>query len=322
MADPNLGQTVTHAWEAIVKSQPEDNIFEDYWLFNQLKSGSGFKTIDGGRQIQQPIEYATNATVASMSEMETISTTRTDLFDSATYEWKIYGGTVVQSELEDAINQGSGAKFDLLSAKLANLKSTNEKELNEDMFGAGTDNDSKVIGGLQLLVPATTTSGTVGGINRATYSWWRNKSAAGTQSAAAYDNLRAAMRSVYNQCSNGVAGDHPKFAVTTRTVFEGFEGLLLANERFTSKDDGEGAFKNEVLKFKGCKLAYDDDCGSGLLYFLNPKYLKLAVQKGRWMKMFDAVDPANQLIRVFKTATICNLITTNPRMLGIVHTIT
>ena len=39
------------------------------------------------------------------------------------------------------------------------------------------------------------------------------------------------------------------------------------------------------------------------------------------MKMFDAVDPANQLIRVFKTATICNLITTNPRMLGIVHTI-
>ena len=39
------------------------------------------------------------------------------------------------------------------------------------------------------------------------------------------------------------------------------------------------------------------------------------------MKMFDAVDPANQLIRVFKTATIGNLITTNPRMLGIVHTI-
>jgi hypothetical protein len=98
--------------------------------------------------------------------------------------------------------------------------------------------------------------------------------------------------------------------------------LLLANERFTDKGSGEGGFKNEVLKFKGCKLAYDEDCLAAALYFLNPKYLKLAVQKGRWMKMFDAVDPANQLIRVFKTATICNLITTNPRMLGIVHTIT
>ena len=66
------------------------------------------------------------------------------------------------------------------------------------------------------------------------------------------------MRSVYNQCSNGVAGDHPTFGVTTRTVFEAFEGLLLATERFTSKGEADGGFKNEVLKFKGCKLAYDD----------------------------------------------------------------
>jgi hypothetical protein len=234
----------------------------------------------------------------------------------------MYGGSVVQSELEDAFNQGSGGKFDLLAAKLANLKSSNEKELNEDMFGAGTDNSGKVLGGLQALVAVAPTTGTVGGINRATYSWWRNKYVTGTLSTAAYDNLRAAMRSCYNQCSNGVAGDHPTFAVTTRTVFEAFEGLLLANERFTSKGEADGGFKNEVLKFKGCKLAYDDDCLAAALYFLNPKYLKLCVQKGRWMKMFDAVDPANQLIRIFKTATICNMITTNPRMLGIVHTIT
>jgi len=322
MADPNLGQTVTHAWEAIVKADPEDNIFEDYWLFNQLKAGKGFKTIDGGRLIEAHLEYATNTSVASMSEMETISTTRVDLFDSAQFNWKIYGGSVVQSEFEDAINQGSGGKFDLLAAKLANLKKSNEKELNEDLYGDGTANSSKVIGGLELIVDSTPATGTVGGINAATYSFWRNKQAAGTMTTAAYDNLRAAMRSVYNQCSNGVAGDHPTFGVTTRTVFEAFEGLLLANERFTSKGEADGGFKNEVLKFKGAKLAYDDDCTSASLYWLNPKYLKLAVQKGRWMKMFDAVDPANQLIRVFKTATICNLITTNRRMLGVVSAIT
>lgn len=322
MADPNLGQTVTQAWEAIVKSKPEDNIFENYWLLYKLRQGQGFKTIDGGRQINVPLEYATNTSVAFMSELETLSTTRVDVFDSAVYQWKTVGGTVVQSELEDAINQGSGGKFDLLAAKLENLKKSTESIINASLFSDGTGTSSKEFGGLQLLVPATTTSGTVGGINRASFTFWRNKSAAGTQSSAAYDNLRASMRSVYNQCSNGVAGDHPTFAVTTRTVFEGFEGLLLANERFTSKESADGGFKNEVVKFKGCELAYDDDCGSGLLYFLNPKYLKLAVQKGRWMKMFDEVEPANQLIRIFKAATIGNLITTNPRMLGIVHTIT
>lgn len=321
MADPNLGQLVTQAWESIVKSQPEDNIFEDYWLLYKLKQGKGFKTIDGGREIQVPLEYAVNSTIDFISPYEQLSTTAVDTFDTAQFQWKTVAGTVVQTELEDAINQGSGGKFDLLAAKLENLKKSTESIMNASLFGDGTSYGGLEFGGLQHIVPATTTSGTVGGINRANFSFWRNKSAAGTQSAAAYDNLRAAMRSVYNQCSNGIAGDHPTFAVTTRTVFEGFEGLLLANERFTSKDSGEGGFKNEALKFKGCDLAYDDDCLSAALYFLNPKYLKLAVQKGRWMKMFGEVEPANQLLRVFKAATIGNLITTNPRMLGIVHTI-
>jgi hypothetical protein len=321
VADPNIGQTVTHAWEAIVKAQPEDNIFPDHWLLYKLKQGQGMKTIDGGRIIETHLEYAMNSTVSSYSDLEPISTTRVDVFDSAQFAWKEYAGAVVQSEYEDAINQGSGGKFDLLAAKLSNLKSSFEDEINSDLFSAGTGNSSKVIGGLQHIVASSPATGTVGGINRANFSFWRNKQAAGTLSAAAFDNLRASMRSVYNQCSNGVAGDHPTFAVTTRTVFEGFEGLLLANERFTSKGEADGGFKNEVLKFKGCEIAYDDDCLASALYFLNPKYLKLAVQKGRWMKMLSEVEPANQTAKVFRCVTIANMITTNARMLGVVTAI-
>lgn len=321
MPDPNLGQTIASAWEAIVKPQPEDNIFEDYWLLSQLKSANAIKTVDGGRLLEIPLEYATNSTVGWYSDLETISTTRVDVFDVAQFNWKECAGTVVQSELEDAINQGSGAKFGLLPAKLANLKKSTEKLINEALFSDGSGTSSKEIGGLQLIVDTTPATGTVGGINRATYSFWRNIQAAGTQTSAAYDNLRAAMRSVYNQCSNGVAGDHPTFAVTTRTVFEGFEGLLLANERFTSKGEADGGFKNEILKFKGAKLAYDNDCLASTLYFLNPKYIKLCVAKGRWMKMLPPVDPANQTASVYRIVTIANLVATNSRMLGVVSAI-
>jgi hypothetical protein len=118
-----------------------------------------------------------------------------------------------------------------------------------------------------------------------------------------------------------VGGTHPSFSVTTRTVFEGFEGLLLANERFTDKSSGEGAFKNEVLKFKGCKLAFDNDCTASALYFLNPKYLKLVVAKGHWQKMYPPVDPANQFANVYKTHTQCNLVVTQPRRLAVVTAI-
>ncbi len=322
MANPNDGVTIAASWNALVNDKPEDNIFVQYWLLDRLKEGDGFMGVDGGDVITASLEYATNGSVQWYSDLETISTSRADVFDRAEYSWKEIAGTVVQSELESAINQGSAKKFDLLDAKLKNLRSSLDATINTSCYSDGSGTSSKEIGGLQLLAATTATSGTVGGINRATFSFWRNIQASGAKTTSAYDNLRAQMRSVYNQCSNGFDQVHPSAIVTTRTVFEAYEGLLLANERFTDKSNGDGSFKNEVLKFKGAKIAYDGACPSGIMYLFNPKFLKLAYAKGHWYKPVPAVEPANQTARVFKVHSICNLITTNARRLGAVTAIT
>lgn len=322
MADPNVGQRVAANWEAVVGNGPEDNINDDYWLLNQMSKGEGFMAKSGGDYIVVPLEHSLNATVSSYSDVDTIDTTRQDVFDRAEAQWKEYAGTVVVSDLELDRNSGEGRVFDLLPAKLENLRMSMRSAINADMYGAGTNNGSKVITGLQALVSSTPTTGTVQGINRATFSFWRNQQTSGAQSASAFDNLRAAMRSIYNSCSNGVGDAHPSFAVTTQTVFQGYEGLLLANERFSSKDEGDGGFRNEVLKFKGAKISYDNDCTSGALYFLNPKFIKLAYKRGSWFKMRPKVNPANQTIDVYLIRTMCNLVVTNPRRLGVVTSIT
>lgn len=322
MANPNDGQTIAASWNALVTAKPEDNIFADYWILNRLKNGEAFKSVDGGDVVTGSLEYAQNGTVTWYSDTETISTSRQDTFDRFEFTWKEAAGTVVQSELENAINQGSAQKFDLLDAKMRNLKRSLDDLMNAGLHSDGSGTSGKQMLGLQALVSATPTTGTVGAINRANFSFWRNQQASGAKTTSAFDNLRATMRSVYNLCSNGIAGDHPTFGVTTRTVFEGFEGLLLANERFTSKDDPDGGFKNEQVKFKGMSLAYDDDCLSGACYFLNPAYLKLAYAKGHWYKGSPAVEPSNQTIQVFKVHTISALITSNARMLGVVSSIT
>ncbi len=318
----NVGQTIAASWNALVNDKPEDNIHADYWMLNRLKEGEGFLSVDGGARIEVILEYAENGSVAAMNDTETISTTRQDILDSATYDWKQYAGTVVHSELEAAINQGSAKKTDLLAAKLKSLKKSMDGAINYDLFTDGSGTSGKVVTGLGAAVPLVATTGTYGGINRATYSFWRTKQTTGAKTTSAYDNLRATMRSIYNQCSNGIGGNHPKFGATDRTTFEGYEGLLLANERFNDKSTGDGGFKNEVLKFKGMKLAYDADCTSGYLYFLNPEFLKLAYAKGHWYKSSPAVSPANQTVDVFKVHTICQLIVTNSRMLGVVTGIT
>lgn len=322
MADPNRGQRIASNWEAVVGTKPEDQIHDDYWLLNQLSKGEGFLGLSGGDFISGPIEYALNSSAGSFSDTDTISTTRVDVFDRYEYNWKEYAVSVVISDLEKDRNAGEGQVFALLPAKLENARQSLRSDLNTDMHSDGTGNSGKDLDGLGNLVATDPTTGTVGGINRANFSFWRSKQASGVQTAAAFDNLRAVMRSIYNQCSNGVGDQHPTFAVTTRTVFEGYEGLLIANERFTDKSSGEGAFKNEVLKFKGAKISYDNDATAGELRFLNPRFLKLVYKTGAWMKARASVNPANQFVDIILIRSMCNLIATAPRRLGAVTAIT
>ena len=322
---PNVGQIVASAWEDYVKKDPQDQIHDDYWLLNRLSKGNGFMGRDGGRDFRVTLEYAVNTSVQWYDDTETFSTTRVDVFDEAVFSQKQCVGTVVMSELEKARNQGSGGKFGLLPGKMESLKKSMRKLINEALFSDGTGSSSKEIGGLQHVVSTTPTTGTVGGINRATFSFWRSQQTSGAKTASDFDNLRASMRSIHNLCAVGVGGDGPVYWVTTRTVFEGYESLLTQNERYDMRDKSTRAdlgYNNDTLQFKEATIAFDNDCPSGNAYAINPAFLKLCYLKGFWMKGFPAVDPANQTVDVFKVMTIANLVAVEPRRLGVVSAIT
>tara|TARA_R110000824_G_scaffold271377_3_gene459918 strand:- start:309 stop:1277 length:969 start_codon:yes stop_codon:yes gene_type:complete len=322
MANPNDGQLITEAWEAYVNQDPMDNIFDRYWLLENLRKGESFEE-QHGRAIFTALEYATNTTVKAMSELETLDVNRVDVFDQAEFAWKHIGGDVVMSEFEKAITESGGGKFDLLARKLENLKRSMDNSINAQCFSDGTGTSSKEIGGLNYLVPLDPTSGTVGQINRATFSFWQSQQTSGAQTSTAFDNLQSTLRSIYNLCSNGIGQENPQFVVTDRTVFEGYEGLLQSNERYVRDGAGDKAvsgFKGTQLMFKDVSIAYDNDCTAGYAYVLNRRNLKLV--HARWMKMFDAERPTNQFVEVPKVLTIANMATDNPRRLGVVTGIT
>lgn len=326
MADVNQGQLIASAWEKVIGSTPNDNIFTSRALFYALGE-KGFKEeADGGRLIEFPVEFAENSTFKSYDEMETLDTTRINVFDCARYEWKTHAGTVVFSDLEKLRTQASAGKFDYIEEKLNNAKDSHIADINRAAYGDGTGNGGKNIEGLSKLIPTDPTTGTVGQINRATYAFWRSKQATGTKTTTAFDNVRSSWRSVYNQCSNGGTEHAPTSVLTSRTVFEGYEGTLTTNERFNSdstKSRGvNGGFSNDALKFKGANVFYDEDCTpSASAYFLNPKFIKIAYLKGAWMKMKDPVEPSNQLSIVYKLFTMANMGTGNSRRLGVVTAI-
>lgn len=325
MADPNIGQLAASVWEAKIGTKPTDNIFTSRALFYALNK-KGFKEqADGGRLIEFTIAYAENTTFKSYGEFDLLDTTRIDVFDAARYEWKIAAGTVVYSELEQLRAQAGNRKFDVIAEKLENGKDSHIANLNRQMWGDGTGNNGKDIEGIQKIISTTPTVGTVGGINRATFAFWRNRQVTGSLTLTAFDNLRASFTSCYNQCSLGGLKKQPTSIITTRTVFEGYEGTLIANNRYTSADranNGDAAFQNDALQFKAAPIFYDEDAPAGNAYFINNENLKVVYLKGGWMKMYPEVDPSNQLSNVHKVATFCNMATNASRHLGVVSAIT
>ncbi len=79
------------------------------------------------------------------------------------------------TDLEMKQNAGKERIIDLLKGKFDVLETSMRNELGTQIYGDGTGNSSKDIGGLQLLVADDPTTGTVGGINRANFTFWRNQ---------------------------------------------------------------------------------------------------------------------------------------------------
>ena len=324
MAVPNVGQQVAANWQAKVGTKPEDNITQEYTMLMNFVEGSAFKSETGGRTLIGDIEYQFNTTVEAVSDTQTLLTTRVDVFDEWESRWKQYAGTVVMSSLETSLNRGGNAKFPLLPGKLQNLEDSLRNQLNTDIFGDGTGFSGKAITGLQNIISSTPTTGTFQGISRVNFSFWRNQQTSGAQTTSAYDNLRAAMRTIYRACSAGQNQSHPTYCITGMTTHAGYESLLTANERVVakSKEQYNAGFRLQWSMFADIPVMYDRACSNSLMYFANDKNLLMMYQSGYWFKGYPAVDPANQLLEVFKVETQCQLISNNPRRLGVITAIT
>jgi hypothetical protein len=315
------GQNLSAAWEAYVPSDPTDNVFLRHWILEQLRENGSFEK-QNGVVIRANLEYALNPNVKFISELETITVFRPDTFDNAEFAWKFIAGDVPMTDFERGITEGGAAKYNFEAAKLDNLKKTMEEKTNTSFFSDGSGTSGKEFGGLQLLVSSTPTVGSPGLINRATYAFWRNQQIAGTKTTNAWDNLMTSIDNNYNSCSNGIGEENPTFVVTTQAVFEGFHSLTPSIERLNRESPNDKlvrGFKGQNVMYKDVPVGYDPMCPAGNWYTLNNRNLKFVYMT--WMKGEPAVRPSDGFWDVFKVLTVGNLITDNPRRLGVVTAI-
>lgn len=312
------------AWENLWTSGPVDQTFTSQALLYLLKDGGYREYADGGRLFEVTVEYAQNTTFRSISELETLDTTRIDVFDCARYEQKIQAGTIVFSDLEELRNAVANRKIDVIKSKLKNGTNSALQQMNEMLWGDGTGNGGKDFDGVRKIIPADPTTGTVGGINAQTWAFWRSKQASGA--GTNFNNYRAALLSVHNQCSLGGTDKKPTGLISDRASFEGYVKLLTDVTSLVKDAAGEAdpdlGWLNEAIAYMGIPYVYDEQAlPAATAYFVNKTYLNLVVLKGAWMKMRAPVEPANQLMRVHRVFTVGNLCVTARRHLGVVTAI-
>ncbi len=313
------GQNASAAWEAYVNEKPEDNVFPRHMILEQMRDGA-FEE-QHGSVIRANIEWAQNPNVQWITELGTVTVFRPDTFDNCEYSWKFVACDVPMTDFERGITEGGAGKYDLEAEKLENMKGSVEDAINAQFFGDGTASGSLVVGGLQLICSTTPTTGTVGLINRATYSFFRNQANDATKTTNKYDNLVSTLTTSYNLCSNGVGSQNPDYIIGNLTNFGGYESTIQALERFVREDPGQKGirgFKGQSLMFKDVPITYDPACPTGQMFVLNKRNLKFVYMQ--WMKADpNPVRPADGFWDVFKVLTIGNLITNNPRRLGVVY---
>lgn len=282
MSNPNFDALLSTTL-AKYRDQLTDNVFTARPLTYHLMDKGRIRMLDGGTKIVEPLIYGQNSTVASYSGYDTIALTAQTGITAAEFDWKQYAASIAISGIEEAKNNGDSAVLNLLEAKVLQAEESLREGFNTMFFGDGTGNSGKDWNGLGNLVEA---SGTVGGINRATggNEYWRSyeENTAGALTLAQ-------MATAYNTVS--VGNDHPDMILTTQTLFEKYEALLMPQLRYTDTKTADAGFQN--LLFKAAPVVYDTGCTAGVMYFLNSKYLTLVGHSGKWFSQTEFVRPEN-----------------------------
>ena len=277
MAVPNLSEIVTTTIENRSRALA-DNVSKSHALLDRLEKRGNAKPADGGRKIVQEIEFAENGTFGWYSGYDPLNIAPQEVFSAAEYDWKQCAVAVSISGLEQLMNNGEEQFIDLLESRIGNSERTMKNQMGQAVYGDGTAASGKAIGGLALLVSDTPALGTVGNINRANWSFWRNQVFdATTDGGAAADktNMLSYMNRVWLSVVRG--NEKPDLVIADNSYYRAYWEALQPQQRFMSSAMAEAGF--ESLKYQSADVVFDGGIGGGCpanhMYFLNTEYIYL-----------------------------------------------
>lgn len=271
MAFPNVTDIVATTIEKRSK-KIQDNVLKNNALLSYIKERGNVRPISGGSVIYEELSFAENSNAGWYSGYDLLPVAAQDVLSAAQFDIKQAAVPVTISGLDELKNSGPEQMIDLMEQRLKVAESTMLNLIAAGVYSDGTGAGGKQLVGLDAMVPVTPTSGTYGGIDRATWSFWQSKSTtAGV--ALTPSTVQAAMNTMWASLVRGM--DRPDLIVVDNNFWGIYVGSLQPQQRFTNPAKANLGFS--ALQFMDADVVLDGGVGgfatTKTCYFLNSKFM-------------------------------------------------
>jgi len=297
----------------------KDNVSKNNALYRRMMAKGMTRNEDGGLSIVEPLDYAANSTYLRYSGYDVLNVSASDVLSAAEFQWRQVAINVTASGQELRLNSGESKIISLVKSRIKNAQRTFKNNFSGDIYGDGTLPNQ--INGLQALV-ADAGTGTVGGIDSSTWTFWQNK----VQSAAAplqgggaivvsATTMESLMLPLWLALTRG--DDQPDLVVMDNNYYTFFEASQTSLKRYTDSNSASGGFVS--LKYKKADVIFDG--GSGIpanhAYFLNTDYINMVQHPDADLTVMDQMQPYNQDAVVIPILWMGNMTISNRSLQGV-----
>jgi len=306
-----------------------DNVTNNNALLRRLKDRGNVKTFSGGNVILQEIMYSDSATnnTNSYSGYEVLNVSQNSPISAAQFSITQYAAAVSISGLGMIQNSGKEAIIDLLDGRMNVAEAQLANRISGDLYLDGTGNSGKNLTGLGAACPDSPSSGTYGGINRATYSFWRSVAFSGTTnggSATSASNIQGYMDSLAVQLIRGT--DKPDLIVADNIFYRMYLQSLQSIQRISDGGSSTAGSGFASLKYYGAGMASDVVLDGGIgsaatashMWMLNTKYIMFRPNANRnFVPIGGERQAVNQDAIVKLIGFAGNLTSSGPQFCGV-----
>jgi hypothetical protein len=316
-----LDNIANAALDFYIKGQPLSQQIQDKPLLAAMKAAQ--KTFPGGKgEIKGNVKSDYTTAFVGYSHDDTVSYVNPANIKQFTYGWyelhagvsltmtelKRDGISVVDSMNGEGTSEHSGREMtaisNLLEDKLEDMDEGMARSMNNLDWMDGTQS-AKVFAGVTAFIADDPTTGVIGGIDRATNTWWRNRSKVGASkivSSTALQTLTKTLRSEARQLRR--YGGKPNLVLAGSGFIEKLEAEIHEKGYYTQTgfvNNGTTDIGMADISMRGVgKIQYDptlDDLGrSNFAYFIDTKHLYPYVMEGEDMKKHSPARPPEKYV--------------------------